>query len=185
MTDISLANLFHSRSENSAPHTGDRMEDGSIYLRRRQGRDWFAAAEDSTDAQGNRLRLNFKNAAAFARHADVDGHHDWALPDADLLYSMKDAKDKGAFRGTYHIPQCTFLEGLNSGKAGAAFDEGRYWSNSTYTSELANDPDAPHVTCLEFGRGFTGGDVADSPAKSLIRLVRSEPVVRNKSAFSR
>ncbi len=112
---------------------GGLMPDGTIYIGRFKGkngekRDWFAAAEDLSNVNHDRLSVTFGYAAQCAQSSEAYGHNDWTLPpggddDAgrpDILQEMFNSKSTGAFNGTYY-----------QGGAGASR---LYWSSSPATA---------------------------------------------------
>lgn len=87
---------------------GKKMPDGTIYLGYFNDKDWFVAVEDAKDKEGNRLRLDFSEAAQYVRSLKLHGHDDWRLPpgkndahEPDILSEMFNNKSTGAFDNTY------------------------------------------------------------------------------------
>ncbi len=92
------------------------MIDGTFYLGRFQSwsgteKDWFAAAEDIKDEGGNKLLLNFNQAAQCAGESHVHGHNDWSIPpgfydsngEPNILHSLFNNKAKiGGFDGDWY-----------------------------------------------------------------------------------
>jgi hypothetical protein len=95
--------------ESRAPEVGQKMADGTFYLGQfasKDGaqKDWFAAAEDAKDDNGNRLSLSFNGAAEYAKNSKAHGHDDWGVPpskEPDILNELFNNKAKiGGFDET-------------------------------------------------------------------------------------
>ena len=48
------------------------------------------------------LTMHFNQAAEYAKNLQAHGHHDWVVPDKDILNEMFNNKSAGAFKGTYN-----------------------------------------------------------------------------------
>jgi len=150
-------------TEKDTPQVGQKMDDGTFYLGRfndKNGvaRDWFAAAEDAHDKNGNRLLLNFNEAVKYAKKLQAHGHNDWVIPPGnedqkgqpDVLNEVFNNKAKiGSFDET--------------GKAFVSW----YWSSTPYITE-------DFVNIQRFNDGAQLTD--DKKDKLALRCVRSEPV---------
>ncbi len=154
----------------AALHKVRVVEDGSIYLGRFKDsdgkrKDWYAAAEDATDKKGNRLLLEFQQAAKYAKKSKAHGHHDWMVPPGhwdrdgrpDILNEIFNSKSK--------------INGLNV--SGADFDT-MYWSSSP--TNISNSDDG----CANVQWFNNGHQTFESKWHDLsVRLVRSVPVGEN------
>lgn len=139
---------------------GDPMSDGSIYLGSYSGKDWFVTAEDAKDKNGHDLKMDFNDAAKYAKNLKAHGHDDWKLPpggavpgEPDILNQMFNHKSTGAFRGTYD----------ESGSA-----SGWYWCTKKLQTKFGGGV---------WGRLFSIGTGAwrTKSAHISVRCVRSEP----------
>ncbi|MBI3440838.1 MAG: hypothetical protein HY052_03375 [Proteobacteria bacterium] len=148
---------------------GDVAIDGSIYLGCHKGRDWYVTAKDapdtyfsSNDLSGDdQLSTFFNRAVDLTKHLRAHGHHDWALPDKDILAAMYEARRAGAFKGTYN-------EGVrkNYGHWGSHSILGDWYISSSV-------PPAPPDRVWE--KMFTDGSQLTQPQNSqaAVRCVRS------------
>jgi len=86
---------------------GQTQADGTIYLGHLpdpedgQLKECFTTAGDAKNAKGCRLRLNFNDAATYAKNLDAHGHNDWQVPADYVLNEQYQAKNTGDFNGTY------------------------------------------------------------------------------------
>jgi hypothetical protein len=156
--DEAKAAAFAEEVENAM--CGDQMSDGTFYLgifidKDGEEKNWFVAAEDAKDGNGERLMLDFNEAAQYAKDLTAHGHNDWMVPPTyddpdgadDILKEMYDNPDEG-------------FEDRD--------DIAWYWSSSA-------DPDADgSARLLSFFDGCQTLDVKDY--KFLVRCVRSAPI---------
>jgi hypothetical protein len=141
--------------ESGALEVGQKMADGTFYLGRfasKDGtqKDWFAAAEDAKDGNGNRLSLTFNKATKYAKKSKAHGHDDWLAPPA-----YNDSKDPDILNELFN----------NKAKIGG-FDEtssGWYWSSSPINVFNAR--------CQRLSDGDQGGDYRSGGLS--VRCVRS------------
>jgi len=88
-------------------YVGQTQPDGTIYLgylldpQDGQLKDCFTTAGDAKNAKGCRLRLNFNDAASYAKNLDAHGHDDWQAPADYIMREQYLAKSTGDFNGTY------------------------------------------------------------------------------------
>lgn len=136
---------------------GQKREDSTVYLGYYKGKDWFVASEDAKDVNGEALLMDFNQASGYSTSFDMYGHHDWQLPDLDILDKMKEAKHKGEFSGTYneidHSANSSYWSSVHGGM----------WAGS----EFFSDP-PQHSWGFEYDTG------ANFTAHARVRCVRSE-----------
>lgn len=116
---------------------GQRREDGTIYLGFKKGKDWFATPQDALDNNGNRLFLNFNQAAQYAMNLEAHGHFDWKMPDADVADLQYDMRKEGDFKGTYCLRESRRdPDGFLSGRNGVYLAS--HFQNQTRLRSFAN-----------------------------------------------
>ncbi len=147
-----------------AGEVGCQMPDGTFYLGRfidKNGklRDWFAAASNALNNNGQRLSLNFNAATAYAKASKAHDHDDWMLPPArydrdgepDILKAIFNLRAKiGGFAKT------------------SISSDALYWSSSSNAVQNSH---------AKYQR-FSDGEQFDAGKKTelYVRLVRSVEV---------
>jgi len=103
---------------------GQKCEDGTIYLgyhldpKDGQKKDWFTTAEDAKfegtkSKGGERLELNFNQAASYVKKLAAHDHNDWQCATDNILVAQFNARNTGAFADTYdynrNFPRSRYL----------------------------------------------------------------------------
>ncbi len=141
---------------------GDEMSDGTFYLgvfidKDGEEKNWFVAAEDAKGGNGERLMLDFNEAARYAKDLTAHGHNDWTMPPT---YDDPDGADD--------ILNEMFGNADEIGGFEQEDDTAWYWSSSA-------DPDEDYYArYMAFSDGYQTDD--DKESKCFVRCVRSTPV---------
>ncbi len=139
---------------------GDQMSDGTFYLgvfidKDGEFKNWFAAAEDAKAGNGERLTLNFNEAARYAKDLTAHGHDDWMVPPTNHDPDGADDILKKMFHNAKKI-------------GGFEQKDPGYWSSSA-------DPDQnSYGQYISFSNGCLTYDQKKS--KCFVRCVRSTPL---------